>query len=94
MAANDAIRPMPFSGDIRDEYISEKIETKADGLSHLMKTDARISQEMQDFVEAVTDRDRFDGELGRQVVRLPMQPISAEEGRRIDSDELDKRIGR
>lgn len=54
-------------------------------------------QEMQDFVEAVYyGRDPVsDGELGRQVVEVTYAAyLSAEEGRRIDLDELNKEIGR
>ncbi len=100
MAANDAIKAYSPSPEIfGDEYISEKIETKA-GWSFPSPDEDWMRgypQEMQDFVEAVYyDRNPVsDGELGRQVVEVTyVAYLSAEEGCRIDLDELDKRINR
>ena len=100
MAANDAIKAYAPSSEVfGDEYISEKIETKAGWTFPSPDEDwmRGYPQEMQDFVEAVYyDRNPVsDGELGRQVVEVTYAAyLSAEEGRRIDLDELDKRIGR
>ncbi len=100
MAANDAIKAYAPAHEIfGDEYISEKIETKAGWTFPSPDEDwmRGYPQEMQDFVEAVYyGRDPVsDGELGRQVVEVTYAAyLSAEEGRRIDLDELNKEIGR
>jgi len=98
MAANDAIKAFaPASEVFGDEYISEKIETKA-GWSFPSPDEDWMRgypQEMQDFVEAVYyDREPIsDGDLGKQVVQLTYASyLSAELGRRIDLDELDKQL--
>lgn len=100
MAANDAIKAYAPAHEIfGDEYISEKIETKAGWTFPSPDEDwmRGYPQEMQDFVEAVYyGRDPVsDGELGRQVVEVTYAAyLSAEEGRRINLDELNKEIGR
>ncbi len=72
-----------------DEYIMEKISTKA-GWSYPSVDEERLlgyPQEIRDFVEAVAfDRDPMaDAHLGRQVVEVIYAAYrSAEEGRRID----------
>jgi predicted dehydrogenase len=82
------------SGDIFiDEYISEKIETKA-GWSFPAADEEHAQgypQEIQDFVEAVAD-DRepvSDASLASEVVLVTYAAYrSAAEGRRVDLDEV------
>lgn len=98
MASNDAIKAYAPAHEIfGDEYITEKIETKAGWTFPSPDEDwmRGYPQEIQDFVEAVYyDRDPVsDGELGRQVVQATYAAyLSAEQGRRIDLAELDKSI--
>ena len=100
MAANDAIKAYaPANGIFGDEYISEKIETKAGWTFPSPDEDwmRGYPQEMQDFVEAVYfGREPIsDGELGRQVVQATYAAyLSAEQGKRIDLAELDADIDR
>lgn len=94
MAANDAIKAYAPSTEIfGDEYISEKIETKAGWTFPSPDEDwmRGYPQEMQDFVESVYyNREPVsDGELGRQVVQVIYAAyLSAEQGRRIDLSTL------
>ncbi len=99
MAANDSVKAYAPTNEVfGDEYISEKIQTKA-GWSFPSPDEDWMRgypQEMQDFVEAVYyDRAPVsDGELGREVVRATYAAfLSAEEGKRIDLAKLDARIG-
>lgn len=100
MAANDAIKAYAPANEIfGDEYISEKIETKAGWTFPSPDEDwmRGYPQEMQDFVEAVYfGREPIsDGELGRQVVQATYAAyLSAEQGKRIDLAELDADIDR
>lgn len=94
MATNTSIKAYTPSPDTyRDEYISEKIETKAGWNFPSPDEDYMrgYPQEMQDFAEAIVyDREPVsDGELGRQVVKVIYAAyLSAETGRRIDLEEL------
>ena len=98
MAANDTVRAYAPENEIfGDEYISEKIQTKAGWTFPSPDEDwmRGYPQEMQDFVEAISlGRDPVsDGELGKQVVRAMYAAyLSAEQGRRIDLAELDSGI--
>ena len=98
MAANDTVRAhAPENETFKDEYISEKIQTKAGWTFPSPDEDwmRGYPQEMQDFVEAISyGRDPvYDGELGRQVVRaMYAANLSAEQGRRIDLAQLDASI--
>ncbi len=72
-----------------DEYIAEKVETKA-GWSYPSVDEQWLlgyPQEMRDFVEAIAeDREPLGGgRLGRDVVEVMYAAyVSAEEGRRVD----------
>ena len=72
-----------------DEYIAEKLETKA-GWSYPSVDEHWLlgyPQEMADFVEAIaSERPPLgDGRLGRDVVEVMYAAyVSAEEGRRVD----------
>ena len=94
MASNDTIKAYTPSPDtFGDEYISEKIETKAGWNFPSPDEDwmRGYPQEMQDFAEAIVyDRDPIsDGELGRQVVKVTYAAyISAETGKRVFLSEL------
>ncbi len=98
MTSNDSIRAYAPSNNIfGDEYITEKIQTKAGWTFPSPDEDwmRGYPQEMQDFAEAVYyDRAPIsDGELGRQVVQVIYAAyLSAEQGRRIVLDELDAGI--
>jgi predicted dehydrogenase len=83
----------PSSEIFVDEYISEKIETKA-GWSFPAADEEHVQgypQEIQDFVEAVAD-DRepvSDAALASEVVLVTYAAyLSAAEGRRVDLDEV------
>lgn len=95
MASNDSITAYAPADEVfGDEYISEKIQTKAGWTFPSPDEDwmRGYPQEMQDFVEAVwCDREPIsDGELGRQVVQVTYAAyLSAEQGRRINIGELD-----
>lgn len=95
MASNDSVKAYaPATEVFGDEYISEKIQTKAGWTFPSPDEDwmRGYPQEMQDFVESVYyDRDPVsDGELGRQVVQaIYAAYLSAEQGRRIDLAELE-----
>lgn len=97
MASNDSVKAYAPTNEIfGDEYISEKIQTKAGWTFPSPDEDwmRGYPQEMQDFVEAVYyDRAPIsDGELGRQVVQVTYAAyLSAEQGRRIDLTELDSK---
>ena len=95
MAANDAIKAYaPTTEVFGDEYISEKVQTKA-GWSFPSPDEDWMRgypQEIQDFMEAVYhDRDPVSNEiLGHEVVRVTYAAyLSAEQGKRIDLAELD-----
>lgn len=98
MASNDSIKAYaPVNETFGDEYITEKIQTKAGWTFPSPDEDwmRGYPQEMQDFVEAVYyDRAPIsDGELGRQVVQVIYAAyLSAEQGRRITIAELDEGI--
>jgi predicted dehydrogenase len=72
-----------------EEYIAEKLETKA-GWSYPSVDEHWLlgyPQEMRDFVEAIADErpPRGDGRLGRDVVEVMYAAyVSAEEGRRVE----------
>ncbi len=90
MASNDACRAYAPSSEIfAEEYISEKLETKA-GWSFPSPDEDWMRgypQEIKDFMEAIAfDRNPIsDGELGRQIVKVIYASyLSAEEGRRVD----------
>ena len=75
MAANDAVKAFAPAHEIfGDEYITEKIETKAGWTFPSPDEDwmRGYPQEMQDFAEAIFhDRNPIsDGLLGREVVRV------------------------
>lgn len=98
MASNDSVKAYAPANEIfGNEYISEKIETKAGWTFPSPDEDwmRGYPQEMQDFAEAVYyDREPIsNGELGRQVVQVIYAAyLSAEQGRRIDLEELDASI--
>jgi predicted dehydrogenase len=79
----------PHDGVFADEYIMEKISTKA-GWSYPSVDEEWLlgyPQEIRDFVEAVAydRRPRCDAQLGRAVTEvLYAAYLSAEEGRRVD----------
>ncbi len=95
MAANTAMKvytPSPLT--FGDEYISEKIETKAGWTFPSPDEDwmRGYPQEMQDFAESfIEDREPIsNGELGRQVVKVIYAGyLSAESGRKILLSELE-----
>ena len=99
MAANDAVKAFAPAHEIfGDEYITEKIETKAGWTFPSPDEDwmRGYPQEMQDFAEAIFhDRNPIsDGLLGREVVRVTYAAyLSAEQGKRIELAELDKQLG-
>jgi len=89
LSQNDTCKAYAPSPEVfGEEYITEKIETKA-GWSFPSPDEDWMRgypQEMQDFIESVYyDRNPIsDGELGRQVVQAVYAAyISAEEGREI-----------
>lgn len=98
MAANDAVKAFAPAHEIfGDEYITEKIETKAGWTFPSPDEDwmRGYPQEMQDFAEAIYyDRKPIsDGQLGLEVVQVTYAAyLSAEQGRRVDLAELDKLI--
>jgi predicted dehydrogenase len=79
----------PNDGVFADEYIMEKISTKA-GWSYPSIDEEWLlgyPQEVRDFVEAVAyDREPLSGaQLGRTVTEVMYAAyLSAEEGRRVD----------
>jgi len=99
MASNDSVRAYAPDNDVfGDEYISEKIQTKAGWTFPSPDEDwmRGYPQEMQDFVEAVYyDRQPVsDGELGRQVVQAMYAAyLSAEQGAELTLAELDTGTG-
>ncbi len=94
MAANTSMKVYTPSPDtFGDEYISEKIETKAGWTFPSPDEDwmRGYPQEMQDFAECVVyGREPVsNGELGRQVVKVIYAGyLSAETGRKIELSEL------
>lgn len=90
MAANDSLKAYTPSPDTYgDEYISEKIETKAGWTFPSPDEDwmRGYPQEMQDFADAILNNREpiSDGGLAREVVRVIYAAyISAEDGRRVD----------
>lgn len=98
MTSNDSVKAYAPSNEVfGDEYITEKIQTKAGWTFPSPDEDwmRGYPHEMQDFIEAVYyDREPVsDGELGRQVVQATYAAyLSAELGRRIDIAELEKEI--
>jgi predicted dehydrogenase len=98
MASNNAVKAFaPTSQIFGDEYITEKIETKAGWTFPSPDEDwmRGYPQEMQDFAESIFyDRDPIaDGQLGLEVVQVTYAAyLSAEQGQRIDLAELDKDI--
>ncbi len=95
MAGNDAVKAYaPANETFGDEYITEKIQTKA-GWSFPSPDEDWMRgypQEIQDFMEAIYyDRAPIsDGQLGFEVVRATYAAyLSAEQGKRIDLAELD-----
>ena len=85
----------PSPEEFADEYISEKLETKAGWNFAFPDEDwARgYPQEMQDFIEAVYyNRDPIsDIDLGREVVKVIYASyVSAELGQRVDLEKLEE----
>ena len=85
----------PSPEEFVDEYISEKLETKAGWNFAFPDEDwARgYPQEMQDFIEAVYyNRDPIsDIDLGREVVKVIYASyVSAELGQRVDLEKLEE----
>ncbi len=98
MASNDSVKAYAPAGEIfGDEYITEKIQTKAGWTFPSPNEDwmRGYPQEMQDFVEAVYyDRAPIsDGKLGLDVVQVIYAAyLSAEQGKRIELAVLDESI--
>jgi len=97
LSQNDTCKAYAPSSEVfGEEYITEKIETKA-GWSFPSPDEDWMRgypQEMQDFIESVYyDRNPIsDGELGRQVVQAVYAAyVSAEEGREIQIKNLEEK---
>jgi len=96
LSQNDTCKAYAPSPEVfGEEYITEKIETKA-GWSFPSPDEDWMRgypQEMQDFIESVYyDRNPIsDGELGRQVVQAVYAAyVSAEEGREIRIENIEE----
>jgi len=97
LSQNDTCKAYAPSSEVfGEEYITEKIETKA-GWSFPSPDEDWMRgypQEMQDFIESVYyDRNPIsDGELGKQVVQVVYAAyVSAEEGREIQIKNLEEK---
>lgn len=94
MASNDSVMAYAPRNDVfGDEYISEKIQTKAGWTYPSPDEDwmRGYPQEMQDFVEAIAyDREPVsNGELGRQVVQVIYAAyLSMEQDKHINIQDL------